>query len=228
MARGHLDRTEHGEVQAQFPGPRQFLPIVHRRAHPPVGRPLADVRQRFRRQMDSIGGLPQCARMTAVHEQPRSSRTGQREHLPEEPVDLRGGEVRLAQLDEPESAGERVAQSSKERIDAQDTRRADSIDRRQLESAEHRNGGRQQGRRKRIEREESEALALSCMQFATPLEHPAEVQANERVRIVEDPDDPGMHRPDVDAEFFVQFTLQCVRHGFARLELSPGNSQYPA
>jgi hypothetical protein len=46
------------------------------------------------------------------------------------------------------------------------------------------------------------------------------VQSNERVRVVEDPDDPGMHGPDVDAEFFVQLTLECVRNGLAGLELS--------
>jgi len=45
------------------------------------------------------------------------------------------------------------------------------------------------------------------------------VQPDERVRIVEDADDPRMDGTDVDAEFFVQFAPQGVRDRLPRFEL---------
>ena len=60
--------------------------------HEPRGglhRVAVDGRQRARRQVDSIGRLPQRARVTAVHEEAGCRRARHRAHLAEEPVDFR-------------------------------------------------------------------------------------------------------------------------------------------
>jgi hypothetical protein len=60
------------------------------------------------------------------------------------------------------------------------------------------------------------------MRLAAPLMHPKKVEANGAVGIRENPREPRIRRPDVDAELFVQLAGERGCRRLARLDLAAG------
>ena len=52
---------------------------------------------------------------------------------------------------------------------------------------------------------------LSRAKLSTPVEHPKKMQPYQRVRIVEESHYPGIRRPDIDAQFFMQLARKRCR-----------------